>query len=124
MKNTLIIGIAGAGKTRKLKEMLIELPINVRITVCERVIEDSTIRHNDTLNILNEDQQEVAAGFTKMLVQKPSLLVIEELHVLENISVPLGVPVYATMQVETKEEAMRKLSDQDIQIEFDEIIQL
>lgn len=123
MKNTLIIGIAGTGKTQKLKEMLNDLPQEVRIMLCEAANHDKQeFRHHDTMDLLKADSVEVTVSMTKMLVKKPSLMVIEELHHYTNVEDSYEIPVYATMQVATIEEANRILKEQQITIQFEDVI--
>lgn len=105
MKNTLIIGIAGAGKTMRLKELLNELPSDVNVTLYEDYIE---------------------GDFTKLLSRtvfiQPSLLVIESINSYNNLSVPSATPVYATMQATNIENAKQILNNQNINIEFERLL--
>lgn len=125
MKNTLIIGNVGVGKTTKLKELLNEVPKNVHIMLCERYKEG--IRHHETISLQESEirnKQDIDADLSRLLIQSPSLLVIDEIHFYKNLSVPLGVPIYATMEALSKEDAQQILNNQNIDVAFERVILL
>lgn len=123
MENTLIIGIIASGKTTKLKELLNELPSNVNITLCAE--DDESVPHHETINLTESTirtQQDIEADFTKLLVRTPSLLVIESIDHYKNLSVPLGIPVYATLIAKNSEHAQQILTNKNINVNFERII--
>lgn len=114
IKSALIIGVTGIGKTVKLEEMLESVPSEVKINLCEPFGQD--IKHDELVN-LNDKNFDV-----NTICDGKSLLVIDELSFYKNSVVPYELPVIATMQARSKEEATERIKKLNIDIKFEKVI--
>lgn len=121
MESTLTIGISDAGNKRKLKELINELPSDATVAIYEKSVE---IGCNNNLTMSSvRIIQDVEDDFIKLPAQTtPTLIVIDAIDTYKNLNIPLGIPVYATIQAPSIEIAKQSLKDENINIEFEKII--